>query len=104
MESMTSGPRLKIGLIGCGAIAQVQHLPHLREMPEEFEIAGLCDLSRTLVDRLGEEYGVAPERRVTDHPGMLATDPRAAMVRPTGPDGPPSIAAPRRGKARFVDE
>lgn len=101
---MTSSPRLKVGLLGCGAVAQVQHLPHLRELPEEFEIAGLCDLSRKLVDRLGEEYGVPPERRFTDYHEMLASDVDAVIVCPTGTHAPPSIAAAEAGKHIFVEK
>ncbi len=41
--------RLKIGIIGCGAIAQIQHLPHLRELNDQFEIGGLADLSPKLL-------------------------------------------------------
>lgn len=36
--------KLKVGLIGCGSIAQVMHLPYLRELNDRFEIAALCDL------------------------------------------------------------
>ena len=61
--------RIKMGMIGCGAIAQIQHLPHLRELDEEFEIAGLCDLSPKLMAQgtgmfnlsrqLGGSFGIA---------------------------------------------
>jgi predicted dehydrogenase len=96
--------RLKIGIIGCGAIAQVQHLPHLRELADEFEIAGLCDLSRGLVDWLGEEYGVPPARRFTDYRAMLDSDVEAAIVCPSGSHAPASIAAAERGKHVFVEK
>ncbi len=56
-------PRLKIGLIGCGMVAQVMHLPHLTELSDHFQIVALCDLSATLVNAMGDRYGV--ERRIT---------------------------------------
>ena len=37
--------RLRVGVIGCGLIAQVMHLHYLRELADRFEIAALCDLS-----------------------------------------------------------
>ncbi|MGH2560286.1 MAG: hypothetical protein ACRDJH_14580 [Thermomicrobiales bacterium] len=37
--------KLKVGVIGCGAIAQIQHLPHPRELGDDFAIGGLSDLS-----------------------------------------------------------
>ncbi len=72
-----------IGIIGCGAIAQIQHLPHLRELAGGFEIAGLCDLSRKLLDRLGDEYGVPSERRFTDYHTLLASGVDAVIVCPS---------------------
>ncbi|MCY4111606.1 MAG: Gfo/Idh/MocA family oxidoreductase, partial [Chloroflexi bacterium] len=64
--------RLRIGVIGCGGIAQIQHLPHLVELRDEFEIAGLCDLSRELLDHVGDAYGVPPERRHVDYRELVA--------------------------------
>ncbi len=37
--------RVRIGVVGCGAIAQVQHLPFVSELAEEFELAAVCDVS-----------------------------------------------------------
>lgn len=96
--------RLKIGLIGCGAIAQIQHLPHLREMDDRFEIAGLCDLSPTLLATVGQEYGVAPERRFTDYAALLRSDIEAVIVCPSGSHAPASIAAARAGKHVLVEK
>ncbi len=33
-----SGPRLRTGVLGCGLIAQVVHLPLLRELEQQFEV------------------------------------------------------------------
>ena len=48
-------PRPKVGLIGGGMIAQVMHLPYLKELEERFEIAALCDVSPGLVQALGRD-------------------------------------------------
>ena len=85
--------RLKVGVIGCGAIAQVQHLPHMRELAELFEIRALCDLSRKLLAAVGEEYDVPPERRFTDYNAMLTSDVEAVIVCPSASHAEPSIAA-----------
>src|SRR5919202_1277719 len=63
--------RLSIGVIGCGAIAQIQHLPHLRELSDDFEIGGLADLSPGLLEVVGAEYGVPPERRFLDYRDLV---------------------------------
>ena len=58
--------RIRVGVVGCGGIAQIQHLPHLVELPDVFEIAGLCDLSRELLGprrrRVWRAVGVAAHR------------------------------------------
>ena len=59
--------RLRVGGVRCGGIAQIQHLPHLVELQSDFEIAGLCDLSRELLAHVGAAYGVPTERRHVDY-------------------------------------
>ena len=34
---------VRIGVVGCGAVAQVQHLPNLLELDEEFEVVVVCE-------------------------------------------------------------
>jgi len=96
--------KLKIGVLGCGAIAQVQHLPHLRELDGQFEIAGLCDLSQRLLDVVGDEYHVPSARRFTDYGQMLASDVQAVIVCPSADHAAPSIAAAKAGKHVFVEK
>ncbi len=96
--------RLKVGIIGCGAIAQIQHLPHLREMDDRFAIGGLCDLSPRLLVTVGEEYGVPPERRFTDYRELVRSDIDAVIVCPSGSHAAPSIAAAEAGKHVLVEK
>src|SRR5438067_3775180 len=56
--------RLRVGVIGLGAIAQIHHLPNLEQLRDEFEIASICDLSPRVVDAIGSRYAGA--RRTTD--------------------------------------
>lgn len=93
-----------MGVVGCGAIAQIQHLPHMRELSDDFEIAALCDLSPRLLASLGDEYGVPPERRFLSYEEMLRTDVEAVIVCPFGSHAPPSIAAARHGKHVLVEK
>jgi large subunit ribosomal protein L30 len=74
-----------------GMIAQVQHLPHLRELDDQFEIAGLCDLSGRLLEVVGAEYGLPPERCHTDYEAMLASDVEAVIVCPSADHAAPSM-------------
>jgi predicted dehydrogenase len=51
--------RLTIGVIGCGLIAQVEHLPNLLALPDHFEVVGLVDPSAKVRQFLSERYGIA---------------------------------------------
>jgi predicted dehydrogenase len=96
--------RLKIGIVGCGAIAQIQYLPLLQELRDEFAIWGLCDLSRSVMDRLGDEYGVPAARRFTDYHELVASDLDAVVVCNTGSHAGPTIAAATAGKHVLVEK
>jgi predicted dehydrogenase len=96
--------RLKIGVIGCGAIAQIQHLPHLRELDDEFEIGGLADLSARLLDVVGDEYRVPRERRFLDYHDLLTSDIDGVIVCPSSSHAAPSIAAAEAGKHILVEK
>ena len=86
--------RLRVGVIGCGGIAQIQHLPHLVELSSNFEIAGLCDLSRELLAHVGAAYGVPPERQHVDYHELVErADIDAVIVCNSGTHAPPAIAA-----------
>lgn len=97
-------PRLKIGIIGCGAIAQIQHLPHLQLRDDLFEIHALCDLSAGLLDALGAVHRVPPERRFLDYRDLVQSDIDAVIVCPAGSHAPASIAAAQAGKHVFVEK
>jgi predicted dehydrogenase len=97
--------RLRIGIIGCGAIAQIQHLPHLRLRDDLFEIRALCDLSARLLEALGEAHGVLPDRQFLDYRQMVERDDvDAVIVCPASSHAPPTVAAARAGKHVFVEK
>jgi predicted dehydrogenase len=96
--------RIKVGVIGCGAIAQIQHLPHLRELGEEIAIGGLSDLSPGVLAAVGEEYGVPPERRFADYRDLVRSDVDAVIVCSSGSHAAPSIAAVEAGKHVLVEK
>jgi predicted dehydrogenase len=94
--------RLRIGVIGCGLIAQVMHLHYLRELSDRFEVAALCDLSRMVVDRVGEAYGV--DRRFTDWTELLREPLDAVMVLSSGSHEPMVVAAAQAGRHVFIEK
>ena len=96
--------KIKVGVIGCGAIAQIQHLPHLRELRDDFAIAALSDISPALLTAVGAEYGVPPERQYLDYHDLVASDLDAVIVCSSGSHAGPSIAAARAGKHVLVEK
>ncbi|MBW4435671.1 MAG: Gfo/Idh/MocA family oxidoreductase [Pleurocapsa minor GSE-CHR-MK-17-07R] len=69
--------RLRIGVIGCGAVAQMMHLPHLTEYDEYFEVAGLADPHAPTLNAVGDRYGIS--RRTADYHDLL-NDPSIDAV------------------------
>src|SRR5438874_5773803 len=78
------------------------HLHYLRELRHQFEIAALCDLSRTVVDSVGEAYGV--ERRFTDWTALLEVTLDAVLVLTTGSHEPMAIAAAQARRHVFIEK
>src|SRR5262249_7362928 len=51
-------PPLRVGVVGCGGIAQMMHLPTLAERPDLFRITAVADLSEKTLTAVGDRYGV----------------------------------------------
>ena len=96
--------KLKIGLIGGGAIAQIQYLPILSARSDAFEIGGVADLSRELLDVLGKEYRIPSERLFVDYRDLVQSDIDAVVVCSSGSHAAPSIAAAEAGKHVLVEK
>lgn len=94
--------RVRVGVIGCGAVAQMMHLPYLRELDNRFEIAALCDLSPGILRAAGSHYGVAA--RYTDFRDLVTHDLDAVLVLTPGSHAPAAIAAARAGRHVLVEK
>lgn len=55
--------KLRAGVIGCGGIAQMMHLPTLAERPDLFEIAAVADISEAVLNAVADRYHVAARSR-----------------------------------------
>src|SRR2546425_8859370 len=78
------------------------HLHYLRELHDLFQVSALCDLSRTVVDRLGEAYGV--DRRFTDWTQLLDEPLDAVLVLTSGSHEPIAVAAAQAGRHVFIEK
>lgn len=68
---------LKIGLIGCGAIAQIMHIPYLMDY-EQFELVALADASESVLTAVADRYKI--QRRYTDWRELMAQPDIEAVV------------------------
>jgi predicted dehydrogenase len=94
--------RLRVGVIGCGMISQVMHLPHLSELDDRFELAALCDLDQELADACANRYRVP--KVFTDWRDLVAESLDVVMVLTSGSHAPAAIAACRSGANVFVEK
>ncbi len=98
-------PRIRVGVIGAGSIAQIMHLPYLRELDDRFAISALCDVSPSTLQVVGERYGVPEGARFTDYRDLCASDlVDAVLVCTSGSHVPAAIAALEAGKHVLVEK
>lgn len=95
---------LRVGVIGCGGVAQMMHLPYLQSLPDRFEIAALCDLSTGVLQRLGAKYGVPQDCLFTNFQDLLKQDLDAVLVLTGGNHHPQTLAALQAGKHVFAEK
>jgi myo-inositol 2-dehydrogenase / D-chiro-inositol 1-dehydrogenase len=50
--------RVRLGVVGLGAVAQAVHLPLVAKRPDLFEVAAVCDLSAALTGLVAERFGL----------------------------------------------
>lgn len=93
---------VRIGVVGCGAIAQVQHLPNLAGLREEFEVTVVCDRSPRLAEAVAEAFHMPAY--VTDYRQLLASDVEAVILCHTDPKTEVAVAAFEAGKHVFIEK
>lgn len=71
--------KLKIGIIGCGGIANQKHFPALKNNGDLNEIVAFCDIIRERAEKAAEEFGCEGAKVYTDYKELLA-DPEVEVV------------------------
>ena len=94
--------RIRMGVIGCGEIAQIMHLPFLTELRDLFEVRAVCDISPQLVETVGDVFHVP--HRTTDYQELVGRDDIDAVAILTADHAPVALAAARAGKHMFVEK
>ena len=95
MGGFMAHTRLRVGVVGCGLIAQVMHLHYLRELSDHFEIAALCDVSAEVRERCVQDYQVP--FTCGDWRELLGRDLDALLILTSGSHAPIAIAAAEAG-------
>jgi len=93
---------IRLGIIGCGAIAQIQHLPNLAGLQEEFEVTIACDHSPALAESVAKTFHVP--NHVTDYRQLLSSDVEAVILCHTDPKTEVAVAAFEAGKHVFIEK
>ncbi len=94
--------QIRMGVIGCGEIAQIMHLPFLTELSDLFDVRAVCDISPELVEHVGDVFHVP--YRCTDYTQLVARDDIDAVVVLTLDHAPVALAAAQAGKHIFVEK
>jgi predicted dehydrogenase len=90
--------RVRLGVIGLGAVAQAVHLPLLGNRRELFEVTAVCDLSAELAGRVTERFGLERARRFRSAEELLDSGlVDAVLVLTSGSHGQVAGAALGRG-------
>jgi predicted dehydrogenase len=101
MVNRSNPPVVRVGVIGCGLVAQVMHLPHLRELGDRFEVAAVCDLAPGALEFAGAMFPGAS--RHSDWRELLG-EVDAVLVLTAGSHAPVAIAAAEAGVHVFVEK
>ncbi len=64
--------KIRIGIIGCGGIANQKHMPSLKENSNLCEIVYFCDIIPERAEKAAKEYGAEGARVCTDYHELLS--------------------------------
>lgn len=95
--------KLKVGVVGLGAICTQHHLPYWRSSPI-CELAAVCDLNADRLAKVSKEFGV---ETCHTHWQDLVADPKIDIVDIAGPNeihAPVAIAALEANKHVFCEK
>ena len=97
------GKMIRLGIIGCGRVAEERHLPSLRRLPQ-IRVVATADLDPWRSSRLADRFGAA--HRLSDYRALLdLTDVDAvAVLTPTQSHAEIGMAALDAGKHVLVEK
>lgn len=92
--------KLRVGIIGCGGIANQKHLPALKAQADLCEIAAFCDIIPERAAAAAKEFGAADAKTYTDYNELLkdASIDVVHVLTPNVSHCPITVAAFEAGK------
>ncbi len=94
---------IPIGVIGCGSIAQISHIPNLLSDDDRFRLLALSDMDHELLEDVADHYHI--QDRYTDYRELLDREEIAAVVVcHSGSHRDTVLAALERNKDVFVEK
>lgn len=90
--------KLRLGIIGCGGIANGKHMPALKKI-DEVEMVAFCDIIKERAEKAAEEYGVPGAKVYEDYNEMLKNENLDVVhvCTPNNIHAPASVAAMEAG-------
>lgn len=61
----------KVGIIGCGGIANGKHMPALAKMTDRVEMVAFCDIVSERAEEAAKQYGTPEAKTYTDYRELL---------------------------------
>ncbi len=96
--------RIRVGIIGCGEVAQINHLPSLGFLSDLFEVTALSDVSSKVLESVGKRYGT--EKRFLDYRELVkdAEVDAVLVATPHALHAEQTLAALAHGKHVLVEK
>ena len=91
--------KLRVGIIGCGGIANGKHMPNIAKIPEA-EMVAFCDIVVERAEKAAKEYGVPGAKVYEDYHELLAdkTIDVVHVLTPNNMHSPITVDALEAGK------
>ena len=90
----------RIGIVGCGGIANQKHFPALKNAADRVELVAFCDLIRERAENAAKEFGAPDAKIYVDYHELLKDESIEIVyvLTPNVAHCPISVAAFEAGK------
>lgn len=92
--------KLRLGIIGCGGIANNKHMPALKHLADKVEMVAFCDVVEERMIKALEEFGAEGAKGYTDYNELLKDESIDVVhiLTPNVSHGPITVASFEAGK------